>query len=78
MNNLYEKYAGLERKITQMTSKTWDTKRELNQIDQNIRASFNSKPVRAKHERLTTLSQDASKNLKEQQKKQVSPQQLFQ
>ena len=62
MNNLYKKYAGLERKITQMTSKTWDTKRELGEIEQNIRATYDTKAHKGRSSGMKTLNGDSSKN----------------
>lgn len=43
MSSLYEKYAGLEQKIARMTEKTWDTNRELADIDKSIHERFDKK-----------------------------------
>ena len=40
MTSMHEKYAGLEQKISRMTEKTWNTNRELAEIDQSIQERF--------------------------------------
>ena len=73
MTDMHEKYAGLEQKISRMTEKTWDTNRELAEIEHSIRERFDQKIVRGSRAR--DSSRDAVRSLLS--KKLLSPQSIY-
>ena len=67
MSSLFQKYAGLESKIADMTRYRWNTELELAEIEQTIRASFLKKILSKK------LARKATQSSESQQVVQMSP-----
>lgn len=83
MNQMYEKYASLEQKISKMTEKKWDTERVISGIEQDLDIWKKKRIAKANLQKIKTnvssvKSQSVNQVSHADVGEQMSPQKIFQ